>query len=164
MKAKHYIEIDASKELPKKDKIYFVIDEYGLIFSDRFSQEKWYSDPIHQIKYWLKEVPSKQITEEDTIYIKCEPEEADFVVKDLDEQRHFNIRRKSDIKIARKYPPLYLKVLQLSILSSKQITEEEIEKIIVDNFEGSVGRDGIRVHLDPKRIAKAIISELTKPD
>jgi len=68
---KLYREVKASDRSPESDCIRFVIDENGARFADRFVQGKWYSDPIHLIKYWLE--PTEITEEEIQEYLnKCE--------------------------------------------------------------------------------------------
>ena len=50
---------------PTEDGIYFVVDENGARFADRWIQGKWYSYPIHPIKYWLKKLTRPTVSEEE---------------------------------------------------------------------------------------------------
>jgi len=63
MKDKRYIAVKAS-EPPREVGIYFVIDENGAKFSDRWCGEYWYSKGIHKLKYWLKEQPTEGVSAE----------------------------------------------------------------------------------------------------
>ena len=42
-----------------------------------------------------------------------------------------------------------------------EITKKEVERVVMDNVEGSIGDHGIRVTLNPKAIALAILSKLS---
>jgi len=59
----HYREVKCSERLPTKEGIYFVEDENGARFTDRFIQGDWYSYPIHKLQYWLEKVESKKPNE-----------------------------------------------------------------------------------------------------
>ena len=52
---------------PTEDGIYFVVDENGARFADRWIQGKWYSYPIHPIKYWLKKLTRPTVSEEEIV-------------------------------------------------------------------------------------------------
>ena len=75
---KLYREVKASERLPESDCIRFVIDENGARFSDRFVQGKWYSYPIHPVKYWLEPI---EITEE--------PQEAEEYAANHIQKNHY---------------------------------------------------------------------------
>ena len=70
MKAKHYIEIDASKELPPDLGLKYPTYSwsngmlYGVYAYKRHEIKKYLKDYPHHKVVWLKEVPSKRITEE----------------------------------------------------------------------------------------------------
>jgi soluble cytochrome b562 len=59
-----YIEVKAETRNPDKAGMYFVIDEHGAIFADRWSGKSWYSKNIHKIVFWLEKTPPQQNAEE----------------------------------------------------------------------------------------------------
>ena len=64
------------------------------------------------------------------VYVPCEEDEADFCIKDLDEQLHYNMRRESSIPKLRQYPTLYLKKLTRPTVSEEERTEAEKHEIL----------------------------------